>query len=185
MPTKNYRLFDGKCQHFTLSQVRSAHFPLINKLHICHKRNEQIIHWDRQKKNLRSSFFKNCRHYAIVMETRTQANAENYLVRQIWKQPGRNISVSQVLEDQKFDGCNCRWNCRRATFSQDDRTFFKIWKSFQLLREREDTVICHILNVGGRLSYFENWGTVEIFGKLTSNLSKNFTMKGTMSLVIG
>ena len=117
------------------------------------------------------------------METRTEANAYQELpcstdLKATWTK----VSVSQVLEDQKFDGCNCRWNCRRATFSQDDRTFFKIWKSFQLRREREDTVVCHILKVGGRLSYFENWGTVEIFCKLTSNLSKNFTMKGTMLL---
>ena len=35
---------------------------------------------------------------------------------------------------------------------------------------------------GSSVNYFENWGSVEIFCKLTSNLSKNFTMKGTMLL---
>ena len=124
-----------------------------------------------------------------------QMPTKNYLVTQIWKQPGRNISVSQVLEDQrKFDGCICRWNCRRATFNQDDRRFFFSSGSLFNCEEKGKTllsviswklgVVSHILKVGGRLSYFENWGTVEIFCKVTSNLSKNFTMKGTMSLAI-
>ena len=128
---------------------------------------------DRQKKTLRPSFthFENKiniqndhtrkqKHKIFVIMplywSRLQLGkipTKNYLVRQISKQPGQSISVSQVFENlRKFDGCNCRLNCRRASFNQDDRTFFKAWKPFNCEEEGRH---CY-------LSYFKTWGLIYV-----------------------
>ena len=113
---------------------------------------------DRQKKNVTSKFYTLWEQiYKITTYTRKQKHkiflsschcnkwsrlqlgqipTKNYLVRKIWKQPGQRFSVSQVFENlRKFDGCNCRLNCWRASFNQDGWTFFKAWKPFNCEEE--------------------------------------------------
>ena len=97
--------------------------------------------------------------------------------------------MSQVFENlRKFDGCNCRLNCRRASFNQDDRTFFKAWKPFNCEEEGKTLLsvilwdlginICHIFKIGGPWNFLANWHQTWA----TLPKSQNFTMKGTMQL---
>ena len=54
---------------------------------------------------------------------------------------------------------NCRWNGRRENFQSKQQNIFLSlpWRSFQLWREREDTVICRILKLGGPWKFFASW----------------------------
>ena len=110
---------------------------------------------------------------------RGQMPTKNYLVRQIcMKAWTLHISVHDDL--RKFDG----WTV--AETAQESKLSIKTTEHFG----KSALEVFSTVKRKGRhcyLSYFETWGTVKIFCKLTSNLSnylksKNFTMKGTMLL---
>ena len=66
---------------------------------------------------------------------------------------------------------NCRWNGWRANFQSKQQTIFVSLEVFSTVKRKGRH--CY-------LSYFETWGTVKIFCKLTSNLS-NITSKAKIS----